>query len=219
MNRWAILILVLVILSVCLVSSFGGISINSVIRPGTTAPSSSGGARQPSESGYTGVSSTGVSGRPAIDPNKVIANIKSFAGLERELTAVSSRSRDEIMEWPRPVTSTDTTRARLARAVQRQVAEELNLLRKIATEEGAKKTAAAIDGVLLTREIRLKKLSEKMEANARKARGESSSTGGYDSRRRSSSGGYRRPGSRSRSGVEEPVEVEPGNRPPVRRSR
>jgi len=53
-------------------------------------------------------------------------------------------------------------RTSLANAVQEQVMAELTPIRTIAVGEGAKKTTAAIDGVLLSRKERLGQLTIKM---------------------------------------------------------
>jgi hypothetical protein len=176
MKRWTIFTVIAVIVSVCLVSSYAGININSsVSRPGIlNSPSSSRSSSRPAEapaSTYVGPSSMG----PApLDPNKVVAAVRAFPGLEQELTKVGRGSRAEVAEWRRlqdnlaSATAVDN-RSRLGREVQKQVALELGLLRKIAKEEGAKKTIAAIDGVLLFRQSRLEKLNEQMQEDRRKA--------------------------------------------------
>jgi len=58
----------------------------------------------------------------------------------------------------------------LAKAVYEQVAEELNFAKKIAIEEKAAKTTVVIDGLLVTRDERLDKLSKTMVEEKRKLR-------------------------------------------------
>ncbi|MBL7154579.1 MAG: hypothetical protein ISS79_12760 [Phycisphaerae bacterium] len=202
MKRWAILTVVLAIISVSLVSSHAGININPYVpRPGTVGS----GARSPyggrdqapgpygqtnsasgARPGYPGAMSTG----PApLDPNKVVAAVRAFPGLEQQLTQVGRGSRAEVTEWLRPISATTDNRSRLAREVQKQVAIELAFLRKIANEEGAKKTAAAIDGILLVRESRLTKLTERMNEEKRSARTGASATRSSRTRRGSSGSG------------------------------
>jgi len=88
---------------------------------------------------------------------------------------VGRGSKAEVIEWRRlqeslvSATAVDN-RSRLGREVQKQVALELGFLRKIAEEEGAKKTVAAIDGVLLYRQYRLEKLNKQLQADRRAAR-------------------------------------------------
>jgi hypothetical protein len=176
MKRWTIFTVIAVIASVCLVSSYAGININSSVSqqgiPGSRSsfPSSSQPAEAPA-SPYVGPNSMD----PApLDPNKVVAAVRAFPGLEQELTKVGKGSRAEVTEWRRlqdnlaSATAVDN-RSRLGREVQKQVALELGLLRKIAEEEGAKKTIAAIDGVLLFRQSRLEKLNKQMQDDRRSA--------------------------------------------------
>jgi hypothetical protein len=124
----------------------------------------------------------------ALDPNVVYAAIKAHPGLDKQLEQVGRGSRTEVEEWRRlqeslaNATAADN-RSRLAREVQKQVALELGLLRQIAEEEGAKKTIAAIDGVLLYRQYRLEKLNEQMQEDRRNARTNPTSAGSSRSRR------------------------------------
>ena len=211
MRRWAILTVVLVVLSAFFVSSYGGINVNSAVpRPGIMGqPSRSPyGDREQARSPYdqanvsTGVAPPGYPGTmspaPApLDPNKVYAAIKAFPGLDKQLAQVGRGSRNEVTEWLRLQESlADATapdnRSRLSREIQKQVELELALLRKLAKEEGAKKTVAAIDGVLLYRQSRLEKLSAKMEEDRRAARARASST--RSSRGRTSRSGAYSPG-------------------------
>ncbi len=185
MKRWTIFTVIAVIASVCLVSSYAGININSSVpRPGMLGSRSStpdpygqeGSAGTPSPYGSTSTpygSPSMVEPSP-LDPNKVVAAVRAFPGLEQELTKVGKGSRAEVTEWRRlqdnlaSATAVDN-RSRLGREVQKQVALELGLLRKIAEEEGAKKTIAAIDGVLLFRQSRLEKLNKQMQDDRRSA--------------------------------------------------
>ena len=176
MKRWTIFTVIAVIASVCLVSSYAGININSSVSqqgiPGSRSsfPSSSRPAEAPA-SPYVGSNSMDTA---PLDPNKVFAAVRAFPGLEQELTKVGKGSRAEVAEWRRlqdnlaSATAVDN-RSRLGREVQKQVALELGLLRKIAEEEGAKKTIAAIDGVLLFRQSRLEKLNKQMQDDRRSA--------------------------------------------------
>lgn len=122
-----------------------------------------------------------------IDPNKIQARINAFAGLEQSLKEVDRRSDNEIREW---LQKTVDNRISLARAVHEQIRAEILFIRKLAVEEGAKKTTAAIDGLLLNRQKRFERLIEKMEEEAkdlRRMRG-TTTTGrsrpGYPSTRR-----------------------------------
>ncbi len=113
------------------------------------------------------------------DPNKVRAKVKSFAGLEKTLADLDRQSQIEVNEW---LKSTTDNRINQVRAVERQVKAELDAIRKIALEEKAAKTVAAIDGLELNRLERMRKLFRKMQEEAkgirqtRGARGRTSST-------------------------------------------
>jgi len=193
MKRVLIAALAVIAISVCLVSSYAGVDIvdPAVRRAGTVSPRSPylgkdatqpqslyGGMDRYPDAGRPGYPAPVSPTRPAIDPNKVIAAVRAYAGLEQEIELVGKKSRNEITEWLRPYrtpTSSTTSptgidnRPRLAREVQQQVAEELAFLRKIAAQEGAKKTVAAIDGILLARQIRLERLIQKMEEERRRS--------------------------------------------------
>jgi len=232
MKRWAILMLVLAVILVCLVGSYAGVPITSsmprvdVVGPrspyGDAAPARSPyGDADTDRSPYSSATSPTSPERAPLDPNKVAAAVRAFPGLEKQLELVGKGSRNEVTEWLRPVTSIDN-RSRISREVQRQVAMELEFLRKIAEEEGAKKTVAAIDGVLLWRETRLERLTEMIQEEIRKSqstgsgsvRGRTSS--GYSPRGRTSSN---RRGTTPENGAyqqEEPVQPEPE---PARRAR
>jgi hypothetical protein len=141
---------------------------------------------------------------PPLDPNKVAAAVRAFPGLEQELTRVGRGSRAEVTEWRRLQDSLESTsavdnRTRLGREVQKQVAAELALLRKIAMEEGAKKTVAAIDGVLLYRQTRLEKLNKLLTEDRRNARTSATSTRTSRTRRGSTATGTSPRSSRYRS--------------------
>ena len=197
MKRWAILTLALVIMSQCLIQAYAATYIR---RSSVAQSSSTRRARSPygnntdtaAERARTPYGTTVAPTTPRrepMDPNKVRATIKMFQGLDKQLKQADSASKNESSEWLKPDVD---NRTRLARAVQKQVAVELELIRKIASEEGAKKTVAAIDGLLLGRETRLGKLIKKMEEERRTTRTtrttRARTTGRYDTRRRSRTG-------------------------------
>jgi hypothetical protein len=72
-----------------------------------------------------------------------------------------------VNEW---LKSTTDNRMNQVRAVERQVRAELDAIRKIAVEEKAVKTVAAIDGLSLNRQERSRKLLKKMEEEAKALR-------------------------------------------------
>jgi hypothetical protein len=98
------------------------------------------------------------------DPNKVRAKVKSFAGLEKTLADLDRQSQIEIREWLQVTTD---NRINQVRAVERQVKAELDAIRKIAVEEKAAKTVAAIDGLELNRLERMRKLLRRMQEEAK----------------------------------------------------
>ena len=113
------------------------------------------------------------------DPNEIKARIKTFEGLEKALEQVTRKSQYEIRQW---LQKRIDNRTSLAKAVQRQVKAELDFLQKLSVEERAKKTTAAIDGVLLIRQERLGKVIKKMEEGTRRRRQTRSPRGRYRGR-------------------------------------
>jgi hypothetical protein len=97
--------------------------------------------------------------RPTGDPNMFKTAIKPVVGLEKELEALAKKSENEMQQW---LAGGGDNKISLANAVQEQIRAELILTRKAAVEEAAKKTTAAIDGLLLARQIRLAALVEKI---------------------------------------------------------
>jgi hypothetical protein len=85
--------------------------------------------------------------------------IKPVVGLEKELEALAKKSENEMQQW---LAGGGDNKISLANAVQEQIRAELILTRKAAVEEAAKKTTAAIDGLLLARQTRLAALVEKI---------------------------------------------------------
>ncbi|MHC4110005.1 MAG: DUF6263 family protein [Planctomycetota bacterium] len=104
---------------------------------------------------------------PFTDPNTVKAKIKTFEGLEKELKTVDRLGIREMRGW---TLRQGTSSPALAKAVYQQVAAELNFARKIAIEEQASKTTVVIDGLLVSRNERLDKLSKQMLVEKRKLR-------------------------------------------------
>lgn len=94
------------------------------------------------------------------DPNKIRARLKTVEGLEESLTALDGQGQQEMSEW---LQRTTDNRMTLTTIVEKQVSAELDLIRKIAVEEKAVKTVAAIDGIALNRQERSKKLLQQME--------------------------------------------------------
>lgn len=96
------------------------------------------------------------------DPNAVRADIEKFEGLDGDLRRINNESRKEISEWTRGRLD---DRLELALAMQEQIKMELEFLRKLAAEEGAAKTTAAINGILLDRQERFVSVIKELERN------------------------------------------------------
>jgi hypothetical protein len=100
------------------------------------------------------------------DPNAVRAEIEKFEGLGQALRRIDVGSKDEISKW----TLGKEEKLDLALAVQKQITAEFNFLRELAVKEGAAKTTAAIDGILLDRQERFKNVIEKLEKESERYR-------------------------------------------------
>lgn len=110
------------------------------------------------------------------DPNEIKSRIKTFAGLEQELKLVADKSQDELRYWPQSRIDNRTT---LARSIDKQAEEELQYVRKVAVNESAKKTTAAIDELLKSRQERQTKVNREILQQKREIRqAESLRTGG-----------------------------------------
>lgn len=103
----------------------------------------------------------------AADPNAVRAKIEEFEGLGEALEQIDTKSGNEISEWTRGRLD---DRLDLALAMQKQITAEFKFLRELAIKEGAVKTTAAIDGILLDRQERFKDVIEKLEKESGRLR-------------------------------------------------
>jgi len=96
----------------------------------------------------------------ANDPNAVKAAYQMFAGLEEALEHLNGIAEKETREWMR---GKSEDRTNLAKAVEEQIVGELTFIRKLAVEEKAAKTTAAIDGLLMMRKERFDATMGKIE--------------------------------------------------------
>jgi len=103
----------------------------------------------------------------AADPNVVRAKMAKFEGLGEALEKIDTESGDEIREWTRGRLD---DRLDLALAMQKQITAEFKFLRELAVKEGAGKTTAAIDGILLDRQERFKGVIEELEKKSERLR-------------------------------------------------
>jgi hypothetical protein len=100
------------------------------------------------------------------DPNAVRAKIKEFEGLGEALEKINTESSDEISKW----TLGKEEKLDLVLAMKKQITAEFKFLRELAIKEGAVKTTAAIDGILLDRQERFKDVIEKLEKESERYR-------------------------------------------------
>ena len=101
------------------------------------------------------------------DPNAGKAPYQMFEGLERILVHLNEVADKETREWTRAKAE---DRTNLAKAVQEQIVKELNFIRELAVEEGAVKTTAAIDGLMMMRQERFDGIMERLEDIRRRLR-------------------------------------------------
>ena len=102
------------------------------------------------------------------DPNAFGKKGEEDKALDRALGRVDRLSRDETEEW---TTNNGDNRLDLAKAVNKQVENELKFLRKIAKEEGCGKTAEAINRLLVLRKERFTRFIQEMENTSTRGRG------------------------------------------------
>jgi len=91
----------------------------------------------------------------------------AIAPAERALPGVGGKNEIQASEWLKTGVE---NRISLAKAVQEPIKADLIYIRKLAVEEGVKKTTAAIDGLLLSRQQRMERLVQKMEEQLRRMR-------------------------------------------------
>ncbi|MHC4890862.1 MAG: hypothetical protein ACYTEO_15515, partial [Planctomycetota bacterium] len=80
---------------------------------------------------------------------------------------VGGKNEIQISEWLKTGVE---NRISLTKAVQEPIKADFIYIRKLAVEEGAKKTTAAIDGLLLSRQKRTQRLVQRMEEQLRRMR-------------------------------------------------
>jgi len=104
------------------------------------------------------------------DPKAIKSKLDEFEGLKKALADINKKSQKETREWTSALGLEDNIEGRrdLAKAAQGQAIAELVFVRELALEEGAVKTAAAIEGLLLDKQERLGKVLKKLEATMRK---------------------------------------------------
>jgi hypothetical protein len=83
---------------------------------------------------------------------------------ERPEEQLDPQTQEQIRLW---LQTTTDNKIELTSAVQPLIQSEMSSVRAIAVEEGAKKTTAAIDGILLARQERYDKVAVEMEQEQR----------------------------------------------------
>lgn len=131
------------------------------------------------------------------DPNEIKKRIKTFKDLEKNLKEMSIQSDRVMRQWRQ--TRTDN-RNILIRSVEKQYVDELGFVKKIATEEKAKKTIEGIDNLIKIRQERYDKIGREVvlqireqrqeEASQARGRGRTSTTGRTSRRQSRTSGQY-----------------------------
>jgi hypothetical protein len=121
------------------------------------------------------------------DPNAIRAKVQSFEGLDKGVEAVDANSASEVRGW---LQRRSDNRTSLVRATEKQFAQELAFVKKVATAEKAQKTIAAIDTLAAAREKRYEAISKRVrEARREEMRSQSATRGrGRYSRGRRSAG-------------------------------
>jgi len=92
------------------------------------------------------------------DPNET--KTKKDGELERNLSRLDRLSKDEVQEWSE---NNGDNKLDLAKAVNKQIENELKFLRKIARKEGCGKTADAINRLLILRSERFTQYTKDIE--------------------------------------------------------
>ncbi|MHC4566732.1 MAG: RNA polymerase sigma factor [Planctomycetota bacterium] len=148
------------------------------------------------------------------DPNEIRTRIESFDGLAEAIRDAVAGSASEQRHWAQ--TKYDN-RTSLARAVHRRVADELALVRKIAVEEKAEKTAEAIDVLAAEKEARYKAVGRELLKQLRQvtaARG-TQARGRYG---RSSAGAEGPPGCKTQDEIRRWTQATVGNKSDLARA-
>ena len=106
----------------------------------------------------------GDMGEPYAERYDTMPGTNRYQSARRPSEPVDRETENEIRLWTQ---STIDKRADLAKGVHEQFRIEISPIRNVADEEKAKKTTAAIDGLLLHRQMRFEELVKKMEEEQR----------------------------------------------------
>jgi hypothetical protein len=97
---------------------------------------------------------------PLYDRGDVMPGMNRYQSARGPAEQIDREAENEIRQW---LQASAENRAELARAVHEQIRVEISSIRIDAVEEEAKKTTAAIDGILLYRQTRFDEFFRKME--------------------------------------------------------
>ncbi len=111
------------------------------------------------------VNMTGADANIPKEPNAEDLQAKMLEDIEKAFEELKRGSQKEERGWLQLKAEKKTE---LVKAVQKQLLDELNVLREIAVEEEAVKTTAAIDKLLGDRQERFEKVLERMETENEK---------------------------------------------------
>jgi hypothetical protein len=104
---------------------------------------------------------------PLYGRGDVMPGTSRYQSTRRPTEQLDAETENEIRQWLQASAEDKTS---LAEAVQQQLRLDIESVRSVAVEEEAKKTTAAIDGVLLYRQMRFEALLQKMEEEQQELR-------------------------------------------------
>jgi len=124
-----------------------------------------------------------------VDPNVILKELAKFTVLDAPLKAVDANSESEQRTW---VTRRSDNRTLLIRAVQKQFDDEMALIKHLAVEEKATKTAKAVDDLVAARKERYEQIGQELREQRRQTALESRETAGTARGRSATRGGRNR---------------------------
>jgi len=104
---------------------------------------------------------------PLYGRGDVMPGTSRYQSTRRPTEQLDAETENEIRQWLQASAEDKTS---LAEAVHQQLRLDIESVRSVAVEEEAKKTTAAIDGVLLYRQMRFEALLQKMEEEQQELR-------------------------------------------------
>ena len=108
--------------------------------------------------------STATNAEVKIEPDAIREQVKAFDGLAQAIKVVDDKNDVELRGWIQRRTDNRTALVRLA---EKQFADELVFLKKVATEEKAAKTIPAIDELAAKRKLRTTTIADALREERR----------------------------------------------------